>query len=255
MSKIKVMSFNIRYDNEGDGINSFTNRFDRVLEVINGESPDVIGFQEVLPSMRDKLRIALPNYCMVSCGRGRNLDGESMLIGFKADKIEMISNESFWLSLTPTIPGSRYGGDQSGCPRMFTSVLLKHQDIEKPFRFINTHLDHEGENARYYGAMQLVQYISQHNEKFVLTGDFNATPDTPEIKIITSALAYRGAIDCSAELAPTFHNFGRWVGDKSIKIDYIFTDGKCDNAYLVEDIPVNGQYYSDHNAVCAYIEL
>ena len=249
------MSFNLRYDNSGDGINSFTNRFDRVLEVINTESPDVIGFQEVLSSMRDKLRVALPDYCMVSCGRGKNLDGESMLIGFKADRVEMISCESFWLSLTPSVPGSRYGGDQSGCPRMFTSLLLKHRDIEKPFRFINTHLDHEGENARYLGAVQLVQAISQYNEKFVLTGDFNALPDTKEIKLITSALAYRGAIDCTEGFEPTFHEFGKRTGDERLKIDYIFTDGKCEDAYLVEDIPVNGQYYSDHNAICAYIEL
>ena len=125
MSKIKVMSFNLRYDNERDGLNSFSNRFDRVLEVICKESPDIIGFQEVLPSMRDKLRASLTDYCMVSCGRGKNLDGESMLIGFKADRVEMISCESYWLSLTPTIPGSRYGGDQSGCPRMYTSLILK----------------------------------------------------------------------------------------------------------------------------------
>ena len=226
MSKIKVMSFNLRYDNERDGLNSFSNRFDRVLEVICKESPDIIGFQEVLPSMRDKLRASLTDYCMVSCGRGKNLDGESMLIGFKADRVEMISCESYWLSLTPTIPGSRYGGDQSGCPRMYTSRLLKHRDIEKQFRFINTHLDHEGENARYLGSVQLVQAISQYNEKFVLTGDFNALPDTKEIKLITSALAYRGAIDCSKELEPTFHEFGVRTGDKRIKIDYIFTDGK-----------------------------
>ena len=126
---------------------------------------------------------------------------------------------------------------------------------EKPFRFINTHLDHEGENARYLGAIQLVQKISQYNEKFILTGDFNAKPDTKEIKLITSALAYRGAIDCSADLGPTFHEFGNRTRDRRIKIDYIFTDGKCENAYLVEDIPVNGQYYSDHFAICAYIEL
>ena len=255
MSTIKVMTFNLRYDSEQDGINSFTNRFDRVLEVIKKENPDIIGFQEVLPSMRDKLRASLPNYCMVGCGRGKNLDGESMLIGFKADMVEMILCENIWLSLTPSIPGSRYGGDQSGCPRMYTSLLLKHNDVEKPFRFINTHLDHVGENARYLGALQLVQAISQYNEKFVLTGDFNAEPDSPEIKLITSALSYRGAIDCTEGFEPTFHSFGKLSKEERVKIDYIFTDGKCEKSYIVEDVPVNGQYYSDHFAICAYIEL
>ena len=96
---------------------------------------------------------------------------------------------------------------------------------------------------------------SQYNEKFVLTGDFNAEPNSPEIKLITSALSYRGAIDCTDDLEPTFHAFGKLKEEERVKIDYIFTDGKCENAYIVEDIPVNGQYYSDHYAICAYIEL
>ena len=255
MKKIKVMTYNLRFDGEWDGINSFTNRFSRVLEVINKESPDVIGFQEVTDSMRDRLRRALPDYCMVGCGRDASCHGEAMMIGYRFDKIELISCDNVWLSLTPSIPGSRYGGDQSGCPRMFTTTLLKHCDFEKPFRFINTHLDHVGKDARYLGALQLVQTISQYNEKFVLTGDFNAEPDSPEIKLITSALSYRNAIDCTEGFEPTFHEFGKRTGDERLKIDYIFTDGKCEDAYLVEDIPVNGQYYSDHNAICAYIKF
>lgn len=255
MSTIKVMTFNLRYDSEQDGINSFTNRFDRVLEVIKKENPDIIGFQEVIESMRDRLRRALPDYCMAGCGRDSEYHGEAMMIGYRADRMEMILCENIWLSLTPSIPGSRYGGDQSGCPRMYTSLLLKHNDVEKPFRFINTHLDHVGENARYLGALQLVQAISQYNEKFVLTGDFNAEPDSPEIKLITSALSYRGAIDCTEGFEPTFHNFGKLSKEERVKIDYIFTDGKCEKSYIVEDVPVNGQYYSDHYAICAYIEL
>ncbi|MBO5440001.1 MAG: endonuclease/exonuclease/phosphatase family protein [Clostridia bacterium] len=255
MSLVKIMTFNIRMDTEYDGINSFTNRFNRVLEVINKELPDVIGFQEVTDSMRDRLRRALPDYCITGCGRDKNLHGEAMMIAYRADKIELLSCDNIWLSLTPNIPGSRYGGDQSGCPRMYTTTLLKHNDTKEPFRFINTHLDHHGKNARYLGALQLVQAISQYKEKFVLTGDFNAEPSSPEIQLITSALSYRGAIDCTDGFEPTFHAFGQLKEEEKVKIDYIFTDGKCENAYIVEDIPVNGQYYSDHFAICAYIEL
>ena len=255
MNKIKVMTFNLRFDGEWDGINSFTNRFDRVLEVINKESPDVIGFQEVTDSMRDRLRKALREYSMVGCGRDSNYHGEAMMIGYRTESIELLSCDNIWLSLTPSIPGSGYGGDQSGCPRMFTTTLLKHNDIKEPFRFINTHLDHLGKNARYLGSLQLVQAISQYKEKFVLTGDFNAEPNSPEIQLIISSLSYRGAIDCTESLEPTFHEFGKLKNEERVKIDYIFTDGKCNNAYIVQDIPVNGQYYSDHFAICAYIEL
>lgn len=254
-STLKFMSFNLRLDNTGDGINSFTNRFHRVLEILEQEKPDLVGFQEVTDGMRAHLRDHLPSYTVQGCGRERNYHGESMLIAYRTDEVELISLENIWLSPTPSVAGSTFGGDQSNCPRMFTSALVKHNDLDTPFYFINTHLDHVGAEARYLGAIQLSQYISLHPQKFVLTGDFNATPETREIGLITSALADRGVVDCTASLGGTFHEFGHLSHEHMTKIDYIFTDGACESAYIVEDIPVNGQYYSDHNAVCAYITL
>ena len=43
-------------DTEYDGINRFRNRIGRVMEVINSENPDVIGFQEVTDYMRGVMR-------------------------------------------------------------------------------------------------------------------------------------------------------------------------------------------------------
>lgn len=253
--KIKVMSFNLRVHTDYDGKNRFFNRTDRVLEVIDRESPDVIGFQEVTDSMRVWLRENLKGYTVQGCGREPDCRGEAMAIAYKSEDVELMSLDNFWLSLTPRVPGSSFGGDQSPCPRMATTLLLKHKDSSEPFRFINTHLDHVGKNARYLGAVLLVQTISAYREKFVLTGDFNALPDSPEIGLITDALGYRGAIDCTAGLGGTYHGYGALDSANAQKIDYIFTDGKCKEAYAIEDIPVDGMYYSDHNAVCAVIEL
>lgn len=252
---LKFMTFNLRVDNIGDGINSFTNRFNRVVEVLEQERPAVIGFQEVTDGMRARLRDHLPGYTVQGCGREANYHGESMLIAYRTDEIELLSLDNLWLSPTPRVAGSTFGGDQSACPRMLTTALLKHNAWDKPFRFVNTHLDHKGANARYLGAMELVQLISTYGEKFVLTGDFNATPDTPEIRLITSALRQRGTVDCTRALGGTFHDFGRRAENRRVKIDYIFTDGSCCQAYIVPDIPQNGCYYSDHNAVCAMISL
>ncbi len=250
---LKIMSFNLRVDNTGDGINSFTNRFDRVIEVIEREQPDIVGFQEVTDAMRARLHDHIPGYTVQGCGREKTYHGESMLVAYRTADVELIELENRWLSPTPNVPGSTFGDDQSPCPRMFTSLLIKHNSLPMPIRFINTHLDHWGERARLFGAMQLVQYVSAHREYTVLTGDFNATPETREVKVFTEALAARGFADCTAALGGTFHNFGRISPAERPKIDYIFTDGRCTDAYAVEDIPVDGQYYSDHNAVCAVI--
>ena len=252
---LTFMSFNLRVDNMGDGINAFSKRYNRVLDVIASENPDVIGFQEVTDGMRAKLRELLCGYTLQGCGRDANYHGESMLIAYKAEAFELISLENLWLSPTPYVAGSTYGGDQSHCPRMLTTALLKHNDLTAPFRFVNTHFDHKGATARYQEATQLVQLLASYSQKIVLTGDFNALPDSPEIGLISSALAHRGLIDCTANLGGTFHDFGRLQADKKQKIDYIFTDGQCVDAYMVEDTPVKGQYYSDHFAVCAMISL
>ena len=44
-NEIKVMSFNLRMDTPHDGVNRFRNRIGRVMEVIESENPDIIGFQ------------------------------------------------------------------------------------------------------------------------------------------------------------------------------------------------------------------
>ncbi len=251
---IKVMSFNLRYDNEWDGENRFTKRLPRVIELIKNESPDIIGFQEVTEPMRKTLYGALDGYLFCGCGRDRDYhNGEAMLIAYRYDVIELIKCENVWLSETPNVPGSKYGGGHSGCPRMYTQLLLKHNDIESPFTFINTHLDHEG--GRMLESEQLCRAIAKLDGHFVLTGDFNANPDDPEILHITESLSHKNAIDCTAGLGPTFHDFGRRTSDKQLKIDYIFTSAVCEGAYKIDDEAPNGLYYSDHNAVVALINL
>lgn len=254
--QLKIMSFNLRVANPVDGINYFFNRVDRVLEVLETENPDIVGFQEVEDSMRAYLREHLHGYTIQGCGRGKDCHGEAMVVAYRKDVVELIRLETFWLSMTPKIPGSRFENvGQSRWPRMFVSLLLKHNDVEKPFRVIDTHLDHKSDTARYLGGVQLAQYISTLPEKFILTGDFNANPDTPGMEVLTGALAARGGRDCTAALPATFHEFGTLPPEERTKIDYIFSDFPCVESYLVEDTPVEGRYYSDHHAVCAILEM
>ena len=253
MMKLKVMTFNLRVRAKVDGDNILDNRLGKILDVIRRESPDLIGFQEGNAHMRAFLRDHLEDYTVVGCGREKDYHGESAAIAFKKDAFELISLDTFWLSAQPHVPGSRYGGDQSSCPRVCTSAFLKHNDCEKPFWFYNTHLDHQGKTARLLGALQVIQYVSDRPEKFIMTGDFNALPDAPEIKVFTEH--GMGIKDATATLGGTFHNFGR--RETYSKIDYIFTNGICDEneSFVVPDEGVDGVYISDHFPVCALIEM
>ncbi len=252
--KLKVCTFNLRTPAKVDGINYFPNRTGRILETIKAESPDLIGFQEVADMTRKWLREALTDYIVVGCGRGKDLTGESRVIAYKRDCFDMISMETFWLSTAPKSPGSRYGVDQSSCPRATTAVVLKHDDAEKPFLFLNTHLDHSGQQARMFGAIQILQYISDSGLPFVLTGDMNAVPTAPEMQAIVS-YKYRTIVDITAGIDGTFHAFGQRA--TMSKIDYIFTDMESDPAesYAFDDVPVEGLYVSDHLPVFGYVTV
>ena len=257
MARIKVCSFNLRFDTPSDGINAFSNRLSRVLEVIREEKPDLIGFQEATDGMRKQLADNLPEYTVLGCGRGKDYRGESTAVAVLRDRFELISCDNFWLSPTPRVPGSRFAGvGQSGCPRVTTCIRVKPLDGENTFRFCNTHLDHKGETARLLGIYEVMQYLSASDERFVLVGDLNALPDSEVIAALGRAQPTgREIVEASRALGGTFHYFGKM--EKNIKIDYIFTDGETDEAeaYMVEKEPVEGVYVSDHHPIFATIEI
>lgn len=250
MNKIKVMTFNLRVEVFEDGINSFSNRKDRVLSVIKKHNPDIIGFQEATESMKKWLNVVLNDYIVVGCGRDNHYGGESTPIAYKKDKFDLIELTNFWLSNTPSVPASTYGLDQSDCPRIVTSTILRYKETNKRFRYINTHLDHEGSQARLLSSKQLINHIKEKEITCVLTGDFNALPNTPEIKEITNYLK-----DITINIKGTFHEFGKL--DIPTKIDYIFTNlsSNTNETYIIDEKPINGVYVSDHHQICGYFEI
>ena len=249
--KLKVMTFNLRFRNEADGINIFDNRLPRVIEAIKTQAPDIVGFQEATDVMRAALRQSLDGYVLIGCGRKQNYRGEGLCIAYRKDAFELIDYTTFWLSDTPNAPGSRYeNSDQSTCPRITMAAKLSPDGYDGCITFINTHLDHKGAAARLKGMKQIAGYMESVEGIYVLTGDMNALPDSPCIAVANSV---KGARDLTADIKTTFHDFGRYKGD--CKIDYIFTNAAPVCAYAVEDNPKDGVWISDHYPVCAEIEI
>lgn len=250
---IKVMTFNLRTDSEIDGINRFFCRTDRVLEAIRNEDPDLIGFQEAAGPMREFLYKNLNDYTIVGCGSNAKLQREGNPIAFKKDKFELISFETAWLSDTPAVPGSSFGGDQSKYPRYYHLARLHALDDDATLVYINTHTDHIGQNAREKASRLLLEVLKKEKQNpLILSGDFNASPDTAEMKLLISENDL-GLHDATANLPGTFHNYGRRI--PTFKCDYIFSTLSCCESHIVEDIPVNGVYISDHNPVVATLEI
>ncbi|MBQ3079161.1 MAG: endonuclease/exonuclease/phosphatase family protein [Clostridia bacterium] len=242
---MRIVSYNLRCDVKADGVNSFRNRRGFVMDKLESEMADVIGFQEVTPPMNEYLRSHLKGYTLVGCGRGKDYHDEHNPIAFRNDKYELIGLDVSWLSETPFAPGSRFPV-QSICPRIITHAILRPIGDGEPFHVYNTHLDHESSEARVLGAKRLIGKMTDdqktHPFPLALTGDFNAEPEAKEIMLLKEDAF--GLIDQTIDMGCTWHNWGRKTDGQ---IDYIFTRGfvKKGEAELWKD-ELNGVYLSDH---------
>ena len=153
---MKLVTFNIRCDYGQDGENCFQFRKSFIKQKILYEKPDVICFQEVLPHVAVWLKEELEDYYVVGCGRSKELDNEQMSVAYRKEKWNLISMDTFWLSETPFVPGSRCR-EQSECPRVCTEVVLEDLQEKKVFRLMNVHLDHLGAEARRLGVNQILK--------------------------------------------------------------------------------------------------
>lgn len=253
--KIKVMTFNLRVRTPIDGANFFDLRKNKILELILKEKPDVIGFQEASDFMHEWLKNSLVDYYVLGHGRGKDYHGEGTPVAFRKSMFDLHSFREKWLSFTPDSPASVFEGlDQSGCPRVYVCAELVHKDSKHPFAFYNVHTDHRGEQARIAECVLLAKELAASRFGFVVTGDFNALPSSTEISMLLADNRL-GIVDATKKIKGSFHGFKGDVG--SNKIDYIFTNLPTDPAksYAVADDDSCGHYYSDHNAICAYVEI
>lgn len=264
MSELRVFSFNIWTDGRADGGASsgqprcFAVRREIIKEKLPEYDPDIIGFQETMPAQRQWLIDNYPEYQVCGLGRDANLLGESNVIMFKRDKFDLLDLDMFWLSDTPDVPGSRFLTDQSSCPRICVVVTLRCKENGKLFRHYNTHLDHVGPIAQAQGITVILNRMAEDYKKWqlpvILTGDMNATPDSP---VIGSILGFTGVgtrlIDTTELAGFTFHNN---APDKTqMKIDYVFSNLHSTERTMKITDAVDGVTVSDHYPVGAILDL
>lgn len=250
---LTIVTFNLRMDNRSDGENFFFNRSPFILSTIIEQKPDLICFQEATPRILEWLRANLYEYTVVGTGRDRDLSDEANPIAFRKDKFELFTLDQFWLSPTPHTPGSRYE-EQSICPRICMSALLRFKSDSSLVRVYNTHLDHVSEKARALGMKSVLEKISADSAAYdapvLLCGDMNATPNE---QCMVDARVF-GLNDLTAGVTHTFHGFGKL--DRDHKIDYIYSNSRCLGRYTrVWDMTKGKLFLSDHYPILCEIEL
>ncbi len=184
-SHLRVMTFNIRYDNPGDGENAWSNRKDMVVNMIRNYNAEVVGIQEALKSQLDYLAKKLPEYAWFGAGRNDGKEqGEFTAIFHLKSRLKSLEDSTFWCSETPEIPSR---GWDAALNRTVTWGKFLDKTSRKIFYLFNTHFDHQGTEARLQSARLLLKNFHRISQKkpVVVTGDFNVTPESKVYQLLT----------------------------------------------------------------------
>jgi endonuclease/exonuclease/phosphatase family metal-dependent hydrolase len=260
---IKVMTFNIRYDNPRDSINAWPNRVGILCELLKNEKPDLLGLQEALWYQYEQIDSAIAGYSSVTRGRDDGKKkGEMNPVFYNVNRFVLVRDSTFWLSETPGRPGSKGWG--ASLPRIVTWVELHDKKNNSSLFYFNTHFAHDSDSARIMSAAILLKEVRRIAGKnnFIITGDFNMSPDSKAYSIITEASLSRPLLKDSYIIPVTkpegpAYTFNGWSDEPGKnRIDYIFV--RNGNKVLSHSTIIKKEgrvFVSDHWPVKAIISL
>ena len=254
---MKVMTFNLRFENDFDGENSWHQRRGLVVEIINRYQPAVLGTQEGKWGQLKYLREQLPDYEVVMPGRTPDKKIQSPTLFFRKAECSIEAGRDMWLSKTPDVYLSKSW--DSAFPRMLSFAMIR---IEKSYRKIIaavTHLDNLGVEARFEQAKIISNWADQQGVPIILMGDFNDEPGSPAHQVLTlpkTMLCDTWEMVEGNEDKESFTHHGFTGIPQLSRMDWILVDPgfKVKAAHVIHDV-FDGRYPSDHFPYLADIEL
>ncbi|MBO6795478.1 MAG: endonuclease/exonuclease/phosphatase family protein [Balneolaceae bacterium] len=243
------MTYNIRYATERDGINSWENRKEWVVDQLKETKPDVFGIQEGLHHQVEYLDSALTDYAYVGVGRDDGATGgEYTAIFYQTQNLSVLEHDTFWLSESPDTVS--VGWDAS-MERITTWARFKSLESNKEFVVFNVHLDHIGEESRLNSLKLIRSFIEENIEKdlpVIVMGDLNAVPESEPINYLNWVMNDAWDVSKIKSEGPvgTFHGFDPNHPLEN-RIDYIFVNSAIEvESYEAIFARDNGFFPSDH---------
>lgn len=264
-NSLKILTFNIRYDGgnrlEQNAWNHTTTpRRECAISVIRTINPDIIGLQEVLVNQMSDLVKAFPEYGYSGCGRDDGREkGEYVPLFYRRVRFDLVKSGFFWLSETPSVPGTVFSG--SGSIRMASWLILRDKNTNRELFVLNTHLDNASQPSREKSAKLISGMLDSlpENRPVTVMGDFNESETNAAVKILLKIKdtlllqlndSYRQVFPRTQTNERTYHAFeGTLSGSR---IDFILPDSRFLPAgAAIHYDKCNGAWPSDHFPVSA----
>ncbi|MBO4476674.1 MAG: endonuclease/exonuclease/phosphatase family protein [Bacteroidales bacterium] len=265
-ANLNLMSFNIR---EGS---NWSDRKSPIVSMINGESPDIIGLQEVKDL--DVWDLATEgkhpwNYLTdnLSAYTGYRYSDKSNAILYKTSTVELSDIGHFWLRDSYSSEGTSWDGYE----RTALYATVREKATGRYFFYVTTHFPMNDSNSGFSKATALVESriaaLNTNNYPVILMGDFNCVIGNAcwdSIKSSMNNTRYSAASIVSEENQNlyTYNAFGDTSKDRN-KVDHIWVSKSITvDSYVTLTSAVrnyggyttNGEtFLSDHYPIIAHI--
>ena len=254
---INVATYNIRYNNLGDGPNAWPNRKDKVKALVRYHEFDIFGTQEGLID-QIKALAEMNEFAYVGVGRDDGKEaGEHSAIFYRKDRFKLLDSGDFWLSETPEEPS--FGWDARSHKRICSWAKFKDLQTKTDFYFFSVHFDHQAVEARRQSGILMVKKIQEIAGKLpvICVGDFNSTPETEQIQKMKTLLNDSYEVSEMPPYGPvgTFNSFN-YNARMRDRIDFIFASPQIKVLkYGVLTDSYEQKFPSDHHPVTAKVRL
>ncbi len=255
--ELEIMSYNIKFANESDGENAWSKRKNHLTNQLKFYEPDVFGVQEALVGQLKHFKTEMPAYKYVGVARDDGKEaGEFSAIFYDSEKLEILEENTFWLSETPDKISV---GWDAALERICTYAKFRDKESGKTFWMFNTHFDHVGQKAREESAKLIYKKIKEVNAEelpVLLSGDFNLEPEATGIQYLSEKLNDSKKIT-SLDFGPegTYNGYN-FTAPVTRRIDYIFVSDRVEvKKYAVLSDSWDLKYPSDHLPVMVKVKL
>jgi endonuclease/exonuclease/phosphatase family metal-dependent hydrolase len=254
---MRLMTFNLRFENDKDGENAWLNRRNIVVDIISRYQPAILGTQEGKWSQIQYLQDCLPEYEPLMPGRIPDKTIQCPTLFFRKNDISIEGGVDFWLSKTPDVYLSKDW--DSAFPRMLSFAEVRIESSYRKMVAAVTHLDNVGIEARVQQAKIIAQWANQQRSPVVLVGDFNDGPKSRAHEALTSpetSLRDVWEIMEKGEDVDSYTHHGFCGAPQIARMDWILVDFcfRVTNVQIIRD-HFNGKYPSDHYPFMADIEF
>ena len=256
-TSIKVMSYNIKFDDKNDAVNNWDNRKEDVVGLLNYHKPLIFGTQEGLLHQLEYIKSGLSGFEYIGVARDDGKQkGEYSALFYNTKYFKPLQSGTFWLSETPEIPSKSW---DAALPRVCSWAELEHKTTKKRFFVFNTHFDHIGVMAREKSVGVILDKIKSlaQGALVVVTGDFNFEDDEVPYNVITKSLYDSRLTEGVEPYGPeaTFNGF-HFDEQPEKRIDYIFVSDQIQvKSFATLSDSKDMAYPSDHFPVVVDVEF